>query len=94
MLGQIKMWKFGSSLNEGMHTEASKARRQGSRGGGPSANGGVQAGRGCVGHVADHRRGAGAQVYEVVLCGLIQHLLTKREMHCSFVQELREGLYG
>lgn len=88
------MWKLGSSLREGVHTQASKARCQGSRGGGPSANGGVQAGRGCARHVADHCRGAGAQVYEVVLCGLIQHLLTKREMHCSLVQEPRGGLHG
>lgn len=88
------MWRPGSSLKEGARTQASKARRQGSRGGGPSANGGVQAGWGCAWRVADHRRGAGAQVYEVVLCGLIQHLLTKREMHCSFVQELRGGLHG
>lgn len=61
-----------------MHTKTSQARGQGGGGGGPSSgggDGGGQAGRGCVGHVADHGRGAWAQVDQIVLRSLAQDLV-------------------
>lgn len=63
-----------------MHTKSGQAGGQGGRGGGPRCGGcdvWGQAGRGCVRHVADHRRGARAEVYEVVLCCLTQDLVKK-----------------
>lgn len=54
-----------------MRTEASEARRQRGRGA-----------RGHAGRVAEHGRGAGAQVDQVVLCGLVQHLQGKKDGNC------------
>lgn len=47
---------------------------------------------GATGHVAEHGRGAGAKVDQVVLCGLIQHLET--DANCGFMTaEQRRSLW-
>lgn len=49
---------------------------------------GRQCGRrawGDTGHVAEHGRGAGAQVDQVVLSGLIQHLQMTTDANCGFM---------
>lgn len=57
-----------------MRTEASEAGRQRGR-----------RAWGDAGHVAEHGRGAGAQINQVVLRGLIQHLQVKTDGNCSFM---------
>lgn len=57
-----------------MRTEPGQARRQRGRRAWRDA-----------GHVAEHGRRAGAQVDQVVLRGLIQHLWVKEDGNCSFV---------
>lgn len=74
-------------------TKTSEAGGQRCRGGGPPCLGcdvGRQAGRSCVLHVAHHRRGAGAEVYEVILCGLAQDLVTNKHVNTLFILLVRE----
>lgn len=40
---------------------------------------------GDAGHVAEHGRGAGAKVDQVVLCGLVQHLQVETHANCGFM---------
>lgn len=66
-VGQWKGSESDPDCGDGVITEPSEARRQRGR-----------RARGDAGHVAEHGRGAGTQVDQVVLCGLIQHLWVKK----------------
>lgn len=73
-VGQWKGSESDPDCGDGVITEPSEARRQRGR-----------RARGDAGHVAEHGRGAGTQVDQVVLCGLIQHLCVKKDRNCVFM---------